>query len=111
VAERREALMIKCLQCGREFALGLDGDCVASISGSVMGDEVTHSYYPCDRCGTYTIETYYEPFFGDGESNQEGPIPREAGDAAVAVIKACPQPWDKQCRCEAHLAHFKGALD
>jgi hypothetical protein len=27
------------------------------------------------------------------------------------LIKQCPEPWNKKCRCEAHRAYFGGWLD
>ncbi len=81
------------------------------MSGSIMGDEYTESYFFCGPCGVYTVEIYYEPFLGDETVRYDGPIPRETGEAAVSLIKQCPEPWDKKCRCQAHLSYFRGALD
>ena len=48
-----------CIQCKRPF---LDEDRIASISGSIMGDESTDTYYFCGDCGVYTVEVYHEAF-------------------------------------------------
>jgi hypothetical protein len=103
--------MVRCLQCGDELPQEKEGRCAASISGSIMGDEYTESYVLCERCGVYTVEVCYEPFLGDEEVRCEGPVPRENGDAAVNLIRQCPEPWNKKCRCQAHITHFNGALD
>jgi hypothetical protein len=76
-----------------------------------MGDEYTESFFLCKRCDVYTVEVCYEPFLGDEVITFRGPLPRAEGDAAVALIKGCPEPWDKKCRCQAHLAYFQGQLD
>jgi len=103
--------MVKCLQCGREFAAGIKGECAAAISGSIMGDEYTESYYFCDHCGVYTVEVCYEPFLGEEEVTLQGPVSHAGGDASVTLIKSCPEPWNKKCRCEAHRSYFGESLD
>lgn len=100
---------ITCLQCGARCEAQQVR--VASISGSVLGDESTDVYFLCDQCGYYTIEVCYEPFCGEEEVSFRGPIERSKGDAAVALIRQCDRPWDKKCRCEAHIAYFRGTLD
>ena len=104
--------MIRCSQCGEELGRkGMTGR-VASMSGSIMGDECTESYYFCDRCGVYTVEIYWDMFSGGESVSINGPIPKAEGDAAVELIRQCSTPWDKKCRCSAHVSYFKGsALD
>ena len=46
---------ITCSQCGRALELGLDGACVALISGGVMGDEYIESWYFCEDCEVWTV--------------------------------------------------------
>lgn len=103
--------MIACVICKER----LDGDAgagpEASISGAILGDEYTESWYRCRRCDAYTIEVYRDRFLDEGTSSLRGPIAREAGDAQLRLIRQCPEPWDKQCRCAAHRAYFEGALD
>jgi hypothetical protein len=84
---------------------------VASISGSIMGDEYIESHYFCDQCDVYTVEIYHDRFLGDGEASIRGPVPRPEGDAKVELIRRCSEPWDKKCRCNAHRSYFGGALD
>ena len=85
---------------------------VASISGSILGDECIESYYFCDRCGVYTVEIYFDLFSGGESVSIEGPIAKAEGDATVELIRQCSTPWDKKCRCSAHVSYFKGsALD
>ena len=100
-----------CLQCGAAFPEHDNGGHIASISGSIMGDEYTDLYYLCDHCGAYTVETVYEPFLGDEQLTVKGPVPRTEGDAKVALIVQCQQPWDKKCRCAFHRAYFGDSLD
>jgi hypothetical protein len=94
-----------------ELPSGEDGTCAASISGSIMGDEHTESYFLCEKCGVYTVELYYEPFLNEESVSFRGPIAREEGDAAVTLIRRCPEPWDKKCRCQAHRLIFGDWLD
>jgi hypothetical protein len=100
--------MILCSQCQREFE---KKDYVASISGSIMGDEYIESYFLCQYCGVYTIEVCHDRFLGEEEILVRGPVSRSEGDAAIALIKKCSEPWNKKCRCEAHKAYFGGSLD
>ena len=103
--------MIRCSQCEREFdQQGKEGP-VASISGSIMGDEYVESYYFCDRCEVYTVEIYHDRFLGEDEVSVRGPVPKSEGDIKVELIRQCPDPWDKKCRCKAHQSYFQGGLD
>lgn len=97
-----------CLECKREFK---KEDRVASISGSIMGDEYTDSFFFCPQCLVYTVVTWYDNFTGVETVSASGPVPRAEGDERVALIGRCPRPWDKKCRCEAHRTYFRGALD
>ena len=103
--------MVRCLQCGAELPPTKEGAPAASISGGIMGDEYTESYFLCEGCGVYTVEVCYEPFLGDAEVKLRGPVPREKGDAAVRLISRCSEPWNKKCRCQAHVRYFDGRLD
>jgi hypothetical protein len=104
--------MIRCSECGVELGQKGDTGSVASISGSILGDECIESYFFCDPCGVYTVEIYWDIFSGGESVSVNGPIPKEAGDAAVGLIRQCSTPWDKKCRCSAHLSYFKdSALD
>jgi hypothetical protein len=103
--------MVRCLQCGIEIPPTSKGRCAAAISGGIMGDEYTESYFYCERCGAYTVEVCYEPFMGDEEVTYRGPVRAGEGEAAVGLIKQCAEPWNKKCRCPAHMTYFNGALD
>ncbi len=103
--------MIKCSKCGRDFDKQEADKPVASISGSIMGDEYVESYYFCDRCGVYTVEIYHDRFLGDDDVFFRGPMEKSEGDAKVESIRQCPEPWNKKCRCSAHVSYFGGALD
>ncbi len=98
--------MVKCSQCGRELARTREGGLVAVISGAVMGDEYTDSYFFCPDCGVYTVEAYHDRFHGEDSVSVQGPIPKERGDERVELIRRCPDPVNKNCNCEAHREYF-----
>jgi hypothetical protein len=103
--------MVRCVQCGKE----LDGEgakgSVASISGSIMGDEYSDSYYFCEQCTLYTVKLYHDRFLGEDEVSIKGPLSKAEGDEKVHLIGECSEPWNKKCRCPAHRAYFEGWLD
>lgn len=98
--------MTKCLQCGRDLP-----DSPVCISGSQLGDENTDCYYLCPKCSVYTLEHVYDDFDGETSVSVEGPVNKEKGDRAVSLIRQCAEPWDKTCRCPAHLQYFNANLD
>ncbi len=99
---------MQCMQCNGAF---LDADWVASISGSITGDEHTDTFFLCPACRVYTVASYRDDFTGMETMSPAGPVSGEAGDRRVALIRQCSTPWDKKCRCEAHCAYFRGTLD
>ncbi len=99
---------MQCQQCHRPFQRE---DWVASISGSIMGDENTDTYYLCPVCRVYTVEKFRDDFTGEESASVSGPLSKEKGDESVELIRKCATPWDKKCRCAAHLAYFGSALD
>lgn len=103
--------MVQCAQCGSELAEPAAANRVASISGSIMGDEYIDSYYLCAKCGVYTVEVYHDRFLGEENVSVQGPLPKAEGDAKVALIRQCSEPWNKKCRCPAHLSYFGRSLD
>lgn len=103
--------MVLCSTCGRELEVAGEDCCVASISGGIMGDEYIESFFFCDTCNVYTVEVYHDRFLGEGEVYIRGPVERTDGDAKVALIRRCERPWDKKCRCPAHMEYFEGQLD
>jgi hypothetical protein len=106
-----EVDMVKCLRCGASEDTSPDFARVASISGSIAGDEYIESLYYCDRCECYTIEAYHDRFLGEETVTFEGPFDKAKGDALAAVIAACPEPWNKKCRCPSHQEYFGNCLD
>jgi len=102
--------MIRCSQCGIELDRQ-DKNRTTSISGSIMGDEFTDTYYFCSHCEVYTVEVYHDRFLGEDEVSIRGPVSKSEGDEKVKLIRQCPEPWDKKCRCEAHKSYFQGVLD
>ncbi len=99
---------MKCTSCQRELA---PASSLAAITGSVLGDEVCDAWYLCPTCNVYTIVSWWDMFSGEESSNVKGPTSREEGDSLVTLIQSCPTPWDKSCRCQAHLTYFCGTLD
>lgn len=97
-----------CQQCKREF---FDEERVASMSGSILGDEYTDSYFLCPICQLYTMASWRDNFTGIETMSISGPISRQEGDASIALIMRCTRPWDKKCRCEAHRTYFRDMLD
>ena len=99
---------MQCLQCKRPFE---KEDRIASMSGSIMGDEVTDAYFLCPLCGVYTVVKWWDNFTGEETMSLAGPFSKKEGDEMVALILKCSRPWDKKCRCEAHCAYFRNTLD
>jgi len=76
-----------------------------------MGDEYTESYYLCPHCGVFTVEVYHDRFLGGDNVSLRGPISKSEGEAKIELIRQCPEPWNKNCRCEAHRSYFGRWLD
>jgi len=102
---------VRCSKCGRVLGRQDVWSPVASMSGSIMGDEHIESWFFCNRCRVYTLEVYHDRFMGEDEITVQGPIPIERGDAKVALIRQCDRPSDKRCRCDAHREYFGSGLD
>ena len=103
--------MIKCSKCGKALGEGEQKGPTAAISGSIMGDEYTESWYYCPDCQGYTLEDYRDRFSGEDVVSVRDPIDKAKGDAKVALIRQCPKPWSKRCRCPAHREYFGSWLD
>lgn len=102
---------MNCVQCKREFLKEGESRMVASISGSIQGDECIECYFFCKDCGVYTVEVYWDMFSGDEKASVHGPVSKAEGDAQVKLIQQCLRPWDKKCRCKAHREYFGDSLD
>lgn len=76
-----------------------------------MGDEIIESYHLCPRCGVYTVEVVRDRFLGEETTGFRGPYSIEKAEEWIALIRECPEPWNKRCRCKAHVAYFGGMLD
>ncbi len=84
----------------------------AVMRGSIMGDEYCECYYRCPECRGYTLTVSRDRFCGEEVVVTEGKLLDEAeADRRIAVISRCPEPWNKRCRCEAHLEYFGTVLD
>ena len=97
---------MKCVQCQQAFPTGSLAR--AGISIFVMGDEYIYSYWRCDACGFYTVESYHDRFTGEDEVTFLPAVSREIGDRCVALVQACPTPFDKYCECRSHRALYYG---
>ncbi len=106
--EQTSSDLFKCSNCGRILAAQ---NRMASISGSIMGDEHTDSYFLCPACDLYTVIRWWDNFTGVESASSSGPLSREQGDARINLIAKCDRSWDKHCRCESHLACFGNSLD
>ena len=84
---------------------------MASISGSVMGDEYTDVYFFCPVCDQYTVAQWRDNFTGTETLNVAGPVPKQTAEKQIELIAQCVQPWKKKCRCEAHRKYFNNLLD
>ncbi len=99
---------MQCVRCNRPLRAE---ERVASISGSIMGDEHTDSYFLCPGCGVYTVEQVWDNFTGEETVTVSGPLSKEEGDGRVSLIRKCSEPWDKKCHCPAHRSYFNDTLD
>ncbi len=102
---------MKCSSCGKEFNQETKDGRIASIAGSIMGDEYIDSYYFCVACNVYTKEHNRDSFTGGESGSITGPIQKADGDFQVELIQQCSDPMDKKCRCEAHVKYFGSGLD
>lgn len=100
--------MINCMKCNRDLA---NEDCLAAMSGSIMGDEYTDCYYLCPACRSFTVAHWRDNFTGTETMHASGPLEESEGMKMVELIRECSEPWDKKCRCAAHLAYFGDSLD
>lgn len=102
--------MTRCAGC--RHRLDDAASLVASMHGSLMGDEYVECYYCCPECGATTLSVVRDRFLGDEVVVTEAAV--LSGDEArrrLALIARCPEPWNKRCRCDAHREYFGEALD
>ncbi len=96
---------MKCARCSLELPAAARR---AGISIFVGGDEYTYTYWYCESCLHYTVESYHDRFVGEDSIDVLPPVPKAIGDCALALIAACPQPFDKWCDCPSHKALYYG---
>jgi hypothetical protein len=100
---------MECLKCKRTF---LKNERIVSMSGSIMGDEHTDTFYLCSVCQVYSVESCWDNFTGGDETIEvRGPLDKTQGEGRIAIIMRCERPWDKKCRCEVHWEYFNDTLD
>jgi hypothetical protein len=97
-----------CAKCRRPIR---EDQCVAAISGRIMGDTCTDCYYWCDACGVYTLRMYRDVFVGPETESEGQQFSKEEGDRRVYLIRRCTEPGNERCRCEWHRAYFGEWLD
>jgi hypothetical protein len=68
--------VMQCKQCDRPFD---NDERIASISGSIMGDEVTNAYFLCPVCGMYTVVQWWHDFTGVETMSLTGPCQSRKG--------------------------------
>jgi hypothetical protein len=49
---------------------------MASMSGSILGDEFIESYFLCKKWWVYTVEIYQDRFSGEEKVSVQGPCPK-----------------------------------
>jgi len=103
--------MIECSKCGKPLDEGEQAGPVARICAGIMGDEYIESWYFCPDCQVYYLDNYRDRFSGEDSFSVQGPIAKAKGDAKVALIRQCPKPHSKRCRCPAHREYFGSWLD
>ena len=103
--------MMPCSQCGKDLDQESKNALKASISGSIMGDETTESFFFCQECEQYTVEISHDRFCGETSVRYEGPLSKSDAEPRITLIRRCERPWDKKCRCEAHQTYFDNWLD
>ncbi len=99
---------MQCSHCGNGLS---EASSVASISGSLCGDECSECYFLCAKCGFYTVGIYWDCFTGEESCSARGPVAPDEAVKKINLIGQCATPWDKKCRCKAHCAYFDGMLD
>ena len=87
--------------------------CQASLGGyeaqpvflnfEAMGDERTESVWHCSLCDHYTRQTSVDSFLGEDSVSVSALTPQK-GASHTAFLRKCPEPIDKRCDCEVHLA-------
>jgi hypothetical protein len=87
-----EETMIECSKCGKPLGEGEHKRPVAAMSGSIMGDEYTESWYFCPDCQVYSLENHRDRFLGEEEVSVRDPIDKATGDAKVASFASAIHP-------------------
>jgi hypothetical protein len=89
-----------CANCNQPFPA--EAKRKAGISIFHMGDEYIYSYWQCDACGFYTVESFRDVHLGSPVISFLPPMTKDDGDLAVLRIKTCPDPHNVDCECDYH---------
>ncbi|MGB3341182.1 MAG: hypothetical protein WBB37_06845 [bacterium] len=68
------------------------------------GNEEILNLCSCDKCHQYFIDGYEDVFASEDECKEwiYGPYTEEDVAKFSEVLKKCPDPLDKHCKCAAH---------
>ena len=91
--------MVACAECGADLGGHENSD---QISVEVMADEHTYAYWFCESCDVYTRMMFIDNFLGREYTLGPGCLSRKEGDKLVELIRRCPNPVSKRCKCETH---------
>lgn len=82
--------------------------CLGGIALLKGGDEQILNYMQCENCCKYFISEYKEGFREDEDVEDESIYEIKPKQAAsdLKAIKTCPEPYNKHCKCKAHLNYF-----
>ncbi len=91
--------MVSCAKCGADLGGHENSD---QISVEVIGDEHTYAYWFCTSCDVYTRKIFIDRFLGLEYTLGPTWIKRQECDKLVEMIRRCPDPGSKRCKCETH---------
>lgn len=86
---------LRCARCGSAPGPAGPGQRVASVSGSILGDECTETWYYGSGCNACTVEIYRDVLLGENSVSINGPVAREEGDSQIALIRQCATPGSR----------------
>ena len=84
---------VQCARCGVVISSEVGGERLASISGSIFGDECTETCYYCAQCDVYTVEIYWDTFLAR-ICIPEGPTRADGDDRSPSSASVHPPHKD-----------------